>query len=341
MKRNNILSLLVGVVLAQPVWAQQKYVSASSVEALNGSLSSVQPAVLTPSNAASYLSSSSALGYDGPLGPYGPLGMLGPIGDNMWNPSYWISAIGDWSDWSDDMTDLGGPLSEAGPLGPTGPLSATAYWVDLPAINDFGKQLQAGGVWTVLGPVGPLGALGPLGPLGPVGAHGYATDSDGRYVHNSVEMRTVSVPYSGSTRVYGLYEKYTESYAKTKTDNDTSFMVEGYIAYPYDEIDSYPFYSGESQFVTILLTPLYALDDFDLYVSDQTGQVLAYSSSGPFVDYVQVKVPANTLLVAHVQLYSTGHYLTKDYRLYVTGSTQHINTTDITGNHQVPVYPFP
>ncbi len=322
-------------IFSTSAFATEPYVSASSVEMLNGSLLSVTPAVNTPSNAADYLDSGSSLGYYGPIGSYGPLGMLGPIGDNSWNTSYWISAVGDWSEWSNDMSEHGGPLSEAGPLGPNGPLSYNAYNYDLPAINDFSKHLQAGGVWTVLGPVGPLGALGPLGPLGPVGAHGYATDYDGSYVDNGTEMRTIDVPYGGAVRTYELVENYDEDYAKAKTDNDTSFMVEGYIKYPYSELDTYTVNSGSAQYVTILLLPEYTLDDFDLIVRDSNGNLLAYSNSTDFVDWIQIPVAANSSLTIEVELYSSAHYLTKDYRLFVTGSTEYINTTDITGDHQV------
>ncbi len=328
------ISAALALTLSAPVMADT-YVSARSVEALNGSLASVAPAVVTPYDAADYLDDDSALGYYGPIGSYGPLGMLGPIGDNTWNVSYWMSAVGDWSEWSQDLTDHGGPLSEAGPLGPNGPLSDQAYNYDLPAINDFGKQLQAGGVWTVLGPVGPLGALGPLGPLGPIGAHGYATDYDGRYVANDVEVRTVDVAYDGGVRTYELVENYDESYAKSKTDNDTSFMVEGYICWPYSETDAYTFTSEAAQYVTIMVLPEYTLDDFDFVVKDAEGNVVADSNSGDYVDWVQIPVSANTTLTVEVELYSTAHYLTKDYRLFVTGSTEYINSSDITGDHQV------
>lgn len=317
------------------VFATDYYVSARSVEMLNQSLVSVTPAVNTPSNAEDYLDDDSSLGYYGPIGSYGPLGALGPIGDNTWNSSYWISAVGDWSDWADDMSEHDGPLSEAGPLGPNGPLGSQAYNYDLPAINDFSKQLQAGGVWTSLGPVGPLGALGPLGPLGPVGAHGYATDTNGSYVDNDVEVRTVDVPYLGGVRTYGLVENYDEDYAKNKTDNDTSFMVEGYISYPYSELDTFTINSDAAQYITVLLLPEYTLDDFDLVIKDEQGNVVASSNSGDFVDWIQIPVAANSTLTIEVELYSTAHYWTKDYRLFVTGSTQYINTTDIAGDHQV------
>ncbi|THB66811.1 MAG: hypothetical protein D6B27_06000 [Gammaproteobacteria bacterium] len=316
--------------------ASDFYISASSVEDMNQSLVSVTPAVSTPSNAEIYLDEQSCLGYLGPIGPYGPLGALGPVGNNSWNVSYWMSAIGDWSDWSDDMTDHDGPLSESGPLGPNGPLSYQAYNVDLPAINDFGKQLQAGGVWSVLGPVGPLGALGPLGPLGPVGAHGYATDYDGAYIENGEEVRTVTVDYEGGERDYELFENYDEDYAKSKADNDTSFMVEGYIAWPYWETDSYTFTSGEDQYVTIVLVPEYQLDDFDIVVKDANGNVIAESNTFEYIDWIQIEnVEAGTELTVEVELSGSWHYASKDYRVIVTGSTQYINSTDIAGDHQV------
>src|SRR5205085_3993086 len=88
-------------------------VSAASVEALNGNLSSLTPPCRTADaghRCEDYLSTSSALGDYGPLGAYGPLASLGPLGNNTWNPSYWISATGDWSEQVDRVD---------GPLGAT------------------------------------------------------------------------------------------------------------------------------------------------------------------------------------------------------------------------------
>ncbi len=330
--RNIAIVVALSITFATSAFATDFYITASSVEDLNESLTSVSPSVDDPTDAEDYLDSSSCLGYNGPVGPYGPLGILGPVGSNTWNVSYWMSGAYDWSDWDDEID---GPLSEAGPLGSSGPLSDDAYYTDLPAINDFAKQLQAGGVWTVLGPVGPLGPLGALGPVGPIGAHGYSTDYDGSYIENSTEMRTVDVDYEGSSRTYELYENYTESYAKSKTDNDTSFMVEGYISYPYTETDTYEFESGSAQFVTIAVVGEYTLDDFDLTITDEYGTEIATSNTYDFTDWVQLEVPANTTLKAEVTLYSTYHIYTKDYRLFVTGSSEYISTTDITGDHQI------
>src|SRR5437867_2768982 len=71
------------------------YVSAESVDALDGDLSSLSPPCKTADpyhDCELYLSPASALGDYGPLGAYGPLGTLGPLGSNGWNASYWISA---------------------------------------------------------------------------------------------------------------------------------------------------------------------------------------------------------------------------------------------------------
>src|SRR6266545_729480 len=97
--------------------ASRFFVSATTIEALGGDLSSLSPPCVTADAFHScefYLSPSSALGDVGPIGAFGPLGTLGPLGSNFWNVSAWMSAIGDWSSWSDSID---GPLSEAGPLG--------------------------------------------------------------------------------------------------------------------------------------------------------------------------------------------------------------------------------
>ncbi|KAJ4458239.1 hypothetical protein PAPYR_6058 [Paratrimastix pyriformis] len=328
-----LTTLLLGLTVAQMAWASPFAITASSIQKLGGSLAGIKPAVKTPAGADAYLGVMSCLGYYGPLGPYGPLGLLGPIGTNVWNPSYWISAVGDWSTWSSKLAQLNGPLSEAGPLGPNGPLGQ-AYWSTLPAINDFCKQLQAGGVWSALGPVGPLGALGPLGPLGPVGAHGFATDSNGRYVKGGVEQRSVSVSYQGSTRTFPLYENYRAEYAQKKTDNDVSFMVEGSMI--YGDSHTYKFTAPTAQFVTVLLTPLAQADAFDLIISDAaTHKVIASSTETTFINHVVFPAPAGKQLVATVKLSFTGHFPPSMYRLYVTGSTEYIATTDISGKHQI------
>ena len=352
------------------------FVSAASVEALNRSLDSVKPAVeeLFPSDPLrpqDYLKPMSCLGFYGPIGPWGPLGLLGPVGKSSWNPSVYASGSSAvaWSGWAKELDENDGPLSADGPLGSRGPLGQ-AYWDDLPSINDFGKQLQAGGVWAVLGPVGPLGPLGALGPLGPVGAHGFAADEAGNYLDDGGEVvRSVEVPWDDEeTRGYELFEQYEEEYALSLEDNDTSFMVSGSA---WSEADEFQLSSSSAQFVTIAVVPesasmflpqamgvlfaaaaigydeppiaptsSFTTDDFDLELLDADGKVVAASASRKFPDWIQIAVPKGKVLRARISMHSTwdtfgASRISGRYRLFVTGSTKHFAKTDIRGDHQI------
>lgn len=255
-------------------------VTASSVEALEGEVSSVAPEVdefvvgdVLPVDA--YLGPMGLLGHYGFLGAYGPIGTLGPVGTNVWNPSAFIALGGPWEKLAVDLAGVGGPLSADGPLSERGPLNRER-WRD--ALNAqellapaFIDQLEPGGLLVPLGPIGPLGALGPLGPLGPVGAHGYVANDAGEWIPGDDETRcvhsdekdvcrTVEVPWSDSEkRSYGLFENYEESFAQTMDDNDTSFMVIGSI--DDDELDSYAFTSADRQIVTVAVVGQWTLYD--------------------------------------------------------------------------------
>ena len=352
------------------------YISASSVEALDRSLDSIEPAVEQlfpndPLRPEDYLKPMSCLGHYGPIGPWGPLGLLGPVGKSSWNPSVYVSGSSSvaWSDWAKELDDQGGPLSADGPLGKRGPLGS-AYWEDLPSVNDFGKQLQAGGVWTVLGPVGPLGPLGPLGALGPVGGHGYSADDAGNYLDETGDVvRSVEVPWdSDEKRTYELYEQYEDEQATAMTDNDTSFMVS---ASAWSDAKEYAFSSGSTQFVTVAVVPesasmflpqamgvLFAAstigydepaiaptarlttDDFDLEILDDSGKVLATSTSKKFPDWIQLTASKGKVLRARVTMKSTwdgfgASPISGRFRLLVTGSTKYLSKSDIRGDHQV------
>ena len=245
-----------------------------------------------------------ALGPDGPLGAYGPLGTLGPIGDTAVNPSFWMDRAGDWSEWSDSLTARGGPLSADGPLGPEGPIARH---------DEFPEAFRAGGRYAVLGPAGPLGALGPLGPLGRMGAHGSARDRNGSYVDDGEIVRTATV----DGRTFELHEHYTEPFAKRMADNDTSFMATGTIA--GRESDDYPFTARADRWVTVNVVPEKRLDRFDLEILGEDGTVLARSDASSTVNFVHLRMPAGTKLTARVSLQSSAHWLSKSYRLVVTG----------------------
>lgn len=320
------------------------YTSSSLVNSLNGDVSSISPLIddskIPYGTARYYLSDSGPLGIYGPFAPYGPLGINGPVGYNIWNPSYWISGWMDWSDWAEDMTGMGGPLSEKGPLGENGPLGNVYYDGVVFELNDFARHSRALGVWSPLGPIGPLGALGPLGPLGPIGAHGYKTNSHGEYMNNGQVVRNCTVWYNSARtvqRTYELYENYTEDFAKNMSDNDTSFMVEG-TDNAFDRIDSYTFTSAQDQLVTLVVVNTnlaWVGDDYDIVVTDQNGNVLITSNGyANRVEWIQLKVPAGTTLNVEVKLVSPlAPLLFTSYRLFVTGSTQYLNMTEISGDH--------
>ncbi len=314
------------------------YTTMKEVYNLSYDVSSILPSIddskIPYGDADDYLGNDGPLGYYGPLGPYGPLATLGPIGDNTWNASYWMSA------WAYD--DVTGPLGPNGPLGEDGPVAGNQYYgIEDPGLtlfqtNDFAVHSRALGVWAPVGPIGPLGALGALGPLGPVGAHGYSDNTNGEYVDsNNVVKRNVTMWFDAAQttqRTYELYEVYPEAFAEAKTDNDTSFMAEGHSS-SYSDEDIYEFTSATHQVVTITLVPEKQLDDFDLVIRDENGNLVAYSDTTTFIDWVQLKVPSGTKLKAYVKCYYSGHTLASTYRLYVNGSTNYINKTEITGDH--------
>ena len=289
-------------------------ITASSVEALHGDYSSVQPPVA---------GDTTFLGQLGPLGAMGPLGPLGPLGHQSWNVSAFLASLGDWWGFSKLLTSWGGPLSEAGPLGPGGPLGRQAYERALP------KHFQMGGIWGVLGPAGPLGCLGPLGPLGPAGAEGSSIDSAGRHVHDGKVKRTVLV----GEREFEICELYREAFAKAMPDNDTSFMVEGELS-PPSETDEYAFTSRCDQFVSVVVVPESTLDACALDVRG-AGGLLASSASSSLVNWVILHVRAGTSLKARVHLVGGATGPARSYRLIVTGSGEAIDQTDIRGKHQL------
>jgi len=323
-------------------------ISAGTVKALGRSLAGVAPAVdqarggLPPEK---YLVPQGPLGPTGPLGAWGPLGALGPLGDGSWNPSTFVSAVGDWSAWSRDLTNLGGPLSEDGPLGPSGALGARGYGVTLPSFGGPAKQLQLGGVFTALGPAGPLG---PLGPLGPVGAHGYPQDTSGDYRSRGAIVRTVDVPYRGKLRAYELFESYTKERAAEMTNNDTSFMVTAALDH-VDASDTYGFVSQADQYVTVVLVPENGLSDFDFEILARDGSTVVRSdveghqetsalglfTEGTFIDFAQFRARRGARLTARVWARQVAPK-TPRYRLIVVGSTAYLPAPDIRGPHQGP-----
>jgi len=312
------------------------YSSASLVDNMDGDLSSVVP---MPKNCGGlfscsfYTSSSSCLGANGPIGGYGPLGSLGPIGTNLWNPSYWISGAFDWSNYSQDITGMGGPLSENGPLGKNGCLGL--WYNKLPSINDFALHLKTFGIWSVLGPASALGALGALGPLGPIGAHGLISNFNGDYIDsNNYIVRNVTIKYDSRTsRMYPLYEQYTRERAIALGDTqDTSFMTTG--DNDGDKWDVYTFTAAKSEVITILVVPIYTLDFFNVVLSVKGGKVIAKSDSHNYINWIHFAntVPGQRYTIS-VQLGATSQFFAHTYRLFVTGDCGYLPSSSFKGKY--------
>jgi len=252
-----------------------------------------------------------------------------------------MSAVGDWSDWSKSMyAKTSTPLSSAGPLAPE-------HYALLPHINDFGRHLQAFGLFTPLGPLGPLGVTGVLGPLGPMGIHGYQTDKNGNYLDKNHQIvRTVTYPYDATTqRTWELYESYPSiAAAKRLADKqDSSFMVRsvlmvgiGYIQSP----DVIPFRSHKQQYITIVVTPDTIYDSFVLEVRDVSGggTIIASSDETFYINWVQFKAPIieNAYeVIIRLGASSRVSPIGFGYRCTVTGGSDLIQSVDISGDHIV------
>jgi hypothetical protein len=261
-----------------------------------------------------------------------------------------MAAVGDWEKWSATISaKTSAPLSAAGPL--------VAGYAALPAINDFGRQLQGFGVFTALGPIGPLGALGPLGPLGPMGIHGLKPDGDGNFrdKKNAV-VRSVSYPFDGkgANRAWNLCEFYTSVAAANKANGhsaaaDANFMVAsniavgiGYVQIP----DRISFATDSSQqYVTVVVVPQTVFDAFALQIYElSTGfpggkRLIASSEETFYVNWAQFRAPAGgSRYEAVVQLSASTRVSPFGfaYRLTVTASTDLIDApAEITGDHIV------
>ena len=279
-----------------------KLVTASEVERLitSGDLSSLTPAL--PRALWPFVQQlGQALQMDGPLGDRGPLSRRGALEDSVWSPAFWMKAIGDWSALSSDLTAHGGPGSALGSLGGFGPTNPALIRAGLAALGPAAQQLDAGGLFTALGPLGPLGALGALGYLGAVGGHGFAQDAQGRFVGPKGEVRrTTDVSYEGAKRTLELVEVYSEGFASKLATNDASWMVRGALP-PSDPEDTFRFTPAQDQVVTLTAVPDDRGDVFTLELLDRAGKVLATSDSEAYVNFIQVEAKAGVELAIRVK----------------------------------------
>ncbi len=310
-----------------------------------------------------------ALKHSGPLGSRAPLGPDGPLGQKAWNPSYWMQLFGSWSGLSKDLAKVGGPGSELGPLGSYGPASKQSLELLLKSMGPMAAELNAGGLFTALGPLGPLGALGALGYLGKVGGHGFVQDKNGHFVDDAGgQQRTTSVEYQGQKRSYELVELYSEAQADQLGNNDSSWMIRGTLA-PGDKEDTFAFTSAKEQLITLTAVPENGKDIFTLELLDDQGKVIAESNSKDLVNWIQIGADEARNLQVRVRREETasqkpslvnsyidtmlmplklmsasmkpwlGQSATKEsgnfgYRLVATGSNQQVNQELTSGPHQ-------
>lgn len=306
-----------------------QYMTASTVATQNTNMSGIYPAV--NSDLSVYLGVNSALGYLGPISQLGPLGPLGPLGTNLWNPSAWISGAYSWNSY---FSMINGPLSASGPLGQNGPYTDASYYNgSIFSSNQFAANTRNFGLWSILGATGPLGAVGALGPLGTIGATGLVRNpSTGQFTNTAGNVvRSLSVPYnSNSSRIFDVYENYTQSFATQMVDNDTSFMVEGSLG--YNTSNSYTINSSQDQIVTVLAVPDTTLMSDIIYVGVYTtsGKLIALSNSDSYINYVEFTAPKGSYVV---KITKSALSLSSVYRLYVTGSYTYLNQSYIKGNY--------
>lgn len=288
----------------------------------------------------------------GPVGPYGALSSWGPIGKSAWNPTTyideWAKFYGTFFKEFDYFVKANGPLTISGPLGSSGPYTTSAYCSELPAINDFGKHLQAGGIWSILGPAGPLGPVGPLGPLGPNGTAAvlYPPDSNGNYIDPNTKAVVDSVTIYESDnktvyRAYPLYELYNANYAQSRV-NDMSWMVSD-ATLPAISAQSWRVKADSDQYVSVLALMNEATESnlipLIIAVEDMTTGVQLVSalepSSKPRYQYTSqlfFRAQEGHEYNILIQTFSTKSV---NYRLLVTGSTEYLNGSDISGDHQL------
>lgn len=233
----------------------------------------------------------------GPLGSHGPLSRLGPLGDEPWNPSRWMKSIGGWEKLSNELTALDGPGSSKGPLGDSGALQHRGKLKNIaPGLSE---QLDAGGVFTALGPFGPLGPLGPLGYLGPIGGHGFAQDDKGRFVNEDGVVRTTDVMVQGKKRSFELVEMMSASDAKAETQ-DTSWMVRGTVA-AKGESDAIQFSPRGDRLLTLCVVPEKSSDVFSIELFSG-GKSIAKSDSDTLMNFIQIPVEKAEKLEVRVTL---------------------------------------
>ncbi len=250
----------------------------------------------------------------GVIGSRGPLGYLGPFGENWWNITPYFDNEGDWSELSESLTEIGGPLSSLGPLFLTTDAGQELLGFDFSPGS--AHLLAAGGVLMTLGPSGPLGVMGLTGPLGPHGAHGYTRDESGEYrTEAGKRIRSISVKLNNKNESFSLVEFYKPGKGRVKDDLDSSFVAQDVLS--RNEVHSYKVKLSSKRWITITAISLFDLDAMKIVVKSMNGKILYTSDDSLRTNFINLKTSTSSSVIVEVSVLSSLHLLAKPYRLMV------------------------
>lgn len=268
----------------------------------------------------------------GLMGATGVLSQFGPFGNRYWQPTAAFRSLGNWQDFQEYLTSIGGPLSENGPYS----LTTEAHGNYLSFLEQFAprvpgynsqnlwRSLRAGGALHVLGDSGNMSPLSIAGPGGPNGATGLEQDGEGNFIDRDGQVVSdIEVDLEEGKWKAPLSEIYTNNSDNHLISKDSFFARLGEVTRA-DPTDQITFTSNRSQWLSILLIADYTLDNFELTLRPKgKDTVIATTSNRSLSNFIVIKVPAGTEFDIDVKLKSSGHILPKkSYRLFVNGSTE-------------------
>lgn len=217
-----------------------------------------------------------AIGYAGPLGPLGPINKWGAVGDNINNASSMISSY-EWSNLSNYMSSVGGPLSKNGVFGTFG---ANKLY--------FGSEpLQQGSPLMILGQDGVLGPYGLLGALGPNGAHGLKRDPKTCVYQCTAKDKTIETKSEvlvDQVKPEDLVELYTQKSLEKMSELTGRFAVDGKSA--TGEVTDFNYKAKAGDFINFLVSPSGFGDRVSIEILDKNGNSLAASKSKTLINFI-------------------------------------------------------
>ncbi len=221
-----------------------------------------------------YRSLAAALSAHGINGTNGNGGRLGPNGDDPWNPSELMRAIGDWSDSAKKLNQSGGPGSKQGVFGDESPLGDRYKMLDALGAG----QTAPGGLFDDVGPLSRAGALGDTGPLSGVGIHGFGQDLHGNFVSGRGVERTVELETPAGKKSFELFENYDAETARKMKDNDASWKIRGGLKPSDSRGHTFTFNVKKGQLVKLQASSESLSDTFQIELL-RGGKVIAKADS--------------------------------------------------------------